>query len=84
MLVSNGIINGAGHTLTTLIFTLIAVWGIRIPLAAVLSKGVMGITGIWLAYAIAFCIMMCVSLFWYRSGRWKKTVVKHDVNLGAG
>ncbi|MDR2577457.1 MAG: MATE family efflux transporter [Chitinispirillales bacterium] len=80
MLVSNGVINGAGHTLTTLIFTLIAVWGLRIPGAAILSRGSMGITGIWVSYAIAFCVMMCVSLLWYRSGRWKKPVVKHDVN----
>jgi putative MATE family efflux protein len=80
MFVSNGIINGAGHTLTTLIFTLIAVWGLRVPLAFVLSKN-MGITGVWLAYTIGISVMMCTSLLWYRSGRWKKPVVKHDVNV---
>jgi putative MATE family efflux protein len=83
MFVSNGILNGAGHTLTTLIFTLISIWGIRIPIAVVLSKGPLGITGIWLSFAIAFSAMMLISLLWYRSGRWKKPVVKHDVNLAA-
>jgi Na+-driven multidrug efflux pump len=84
MFVSNGIINGAGHTMTTLIFTLIAVWGIRIPLAAILSRGSLQIHGIWLSYAIGFSIMMVVSLLWYRSGRWKKPVVRHEVDTGAG
>jgi putative MATE family efflux protein len=78
MFVSNGIINGAGHTLTTLIFTLIAVWGIRVPLATVLSRGSMGINGVWLSYAIGFFTTMCISLLWYRSGRWKKAVIRHD------
>jgi putative MATE family efflux protein len=78
MYVSNGVINGAGHTLTTLIFTLISVWGMRVPFAALLSGTSLGITGIWISYAIAFFVMMCVSLLWYRSGRWKKVVIKHN------
>jgi len=77
MFVSNGIINGAGHTFTTLIFTLIAVWGIRIPFATLLSKTGLGVKGVWVSYAIGFSFTMCISLLWYRSGRWKKSVVKH-------
>ncbi|MDR2693701.1 MAG: MATE family efflux transporter [Chitinispirillales bacterium] len=77
MFVSNGVINGAGHTLTTLIFTLIAVWGIRIPFAAILSRGSLGVKGVWVSYAVGFSFTMCVSLLWYRSGRWKKAVVRH-------
>jgi len=80
MLVSNGIINGAGHTLTTLIFTLIAVWGIRIPSATIMSKTALGINGVWLSFSIAFFFTMCLSLIWYKSGRWKKAVIRHDVN----
>ena len=79
MYVSNGVINGAGHTFTTLIFTLISVWGMRVPFAALLSNTSLGIKGIWVSYAIAFFVMMCVSLLWYRSGRWKKAVVKQDI-----
>jgi putative MATE family efflux protein len=78
MHVSNGIISGAGHTLTTLAFTLIAVWGIRIPSAVVMSKGSLGLNGVWLSFAVAFFITMCISLYWYRSGRWKKAVIRHD------
>jgi putative MATE family efflux protein len=76
MFISNGIINGAGHTLTTLIFTLIAVWGMRVPLAALLSAGPLGINGVWVSYAIGFFTTMCISLAWYRSGRWKKAVIR--------
>jgi len=77
MFVSNGVINGAGHTLTTLIFTLIGVWGIRVPFATILSRTRLGINGVWVAYAIGFGFALCTSLLWYRSGRWKKAVVKH-------
>jgi Na+-driven multidrug efflux pump len=77
MFVSNGVINGAGHTLTTLVFTLIAVWGIRIPFATLLSRGSLGVKGVWVSYAIGFSFTMCLSLLWYRSGRWKKAVVRH-------
>jgi putative MATE family efflux protein len=79
MFVSNGVINGAGHTFTTLIFTLIAVWGIRIPFATILSRTSLGVKGVWVSYVIGFSFTMCISLLWYRSGRWKKAVVKHRV-----
>lgn len=75
MYVSNGIINGSGHTIVTLIFALTAVWGIRVPLAAVLSKGDLGLSGIWISYDVAFFLMMCASLIWYKSGLWKKPVI---------
>jgi len=83
MFISNGIINGAGHTLTTLIFTLIAVWGMRVPLAALLSAGPLGINGVWVSYAIGFFTTMCISLAWYRSGRWKKAVIRPSHRPGA-
>ncbi len=79
MYVSNGVINGAGHTMTTLLFTIISLWGIRVPLTATLSKTSLGITGIWIAIAIGFGVIMCISLGWYYSGRWKRRVVKSAV-----
>ena len=32
MSIANGIINGAGHTMITMIFTFLSLWGIRVPL----------------------------------------------------
>jgi putative MATE family efflux protein len=72
---SNGVINGAGHTRVTLFFTLIALWIIRIPVILLLTKTALGINGIWVGSVIGFGAHMVMSLFWYRSGKWKRTVI---------
>ena len=72
--VSNGIINGAGHTMITMVFTLVSLWIIRVPLSWLLSKTSLGIAGIWAAIAFSFFVTMIVSLGYYYSGRWKKPV----------
>lgn len=76
MFISNGIINGAGHTITTMLFTLLSLWGVRVPLASVLSRTSLGSTGIWIAIVASFATTMTISLLYYFSGRWKKAVVK--------
>ena len=78
---SNGVINGAGHTRITLIFTLIALWGIRIPAIMVLAKTALGINGIWFGTVMGFATNMLISLAWYRSGRWRKEVIAHEAVL---
>ncbi len=77
-LTSNGVINGAGHTRVTLFFTLIALWGIRVPVILLLSKTALGINGVWIGSIIGFGALMVMSLFWYYSGRWKKSVIRAD------
>ncbi|MCX7709546.1 MAG: MATE family efflux transporter [Clostridia bacterium] len=37
MFISNGIINGAGHTMTTMMFSLLSLWIVRVPFAWILS-----------------------------------------------
>ncbi|HBE04527.1 MAG: MATE family efflux transporter [Spirochaetes bacterium GWF1_41_5] len=73
MFVSNGVINGAGNTFITMIFSLLAVWGIRLPLAFILTKTRLGITGIWIAMLSGFIIVMIASVLYYLSGRWKNS-----------
>jgi putative MATE family efflux protein len=75
MQVSNGVINGAGHTMVTLIFTILAMWGIRVPFASILSKSPLGLTGIWFSFTIGFAVIMTASLIYYHSGRWQKAVI---------
>jgi putative MATE family efflux protein len=75
MFISNGVINGAGHTIITMIFTLLSLWLVRVPLAWFLSKTSLGTTGIWIAVASSFFVTMIVSLAYYFSGRWKKSAV---------
>ena len=76
MFISNGIINGSGHTLMTMVFTLVSLWMVRVPLSAVLTRTPLGITGIWIAIVISYGVTMTVSLAYYFSGRWKQPVFR--------
>jgi putative MATE family efflux protein len=75
MFISNGVINGAGHTMITMIFSLLSQWLVRVPASWLLSKTRLGLTGIWIAVALSFAVSMTVSLMYYFSGRWKKSTV---------
>lgn len=75
MFVSNGVINGAGHTMMTMTFSLFSLWLVRVPVSWWLSKTSLGITGIWIAIASSFAATMSVSLTYYFSGRWKKSAI---------
>jgi len=76
MFVSNGVINGAGHTLATTLFTLMAFWAVRIPLATYLSVRLNDVRGVWYASLIGFVVGTIMSLTYYFSGRWRKSVRK--------
>jgi len=75
MFISNGVINGAGHTMITMTFTLLSLWLVRVPVSWWLSKTSLGITGVWIAIALSFFVTMTVSLTYYFSGRWKKSAI---------
>ncbi len=49
MFISNGIINGSGHTMMTMVLSLVSLWIFRVPLSVVLTRTSLGITGIWIA-----------------------------------
>ena len=76
MFISNGIINGSGHTMMTMIFSLVSLWIFRVPLSVVLTRTPLGITGIWISIVISYGVTMIVSLSYYFSGRWKKPVLR--------
>ncbi len=77
MFVSAGIVNGAGQTLVTMVFSLFSLWVVRVPLAWFLSQHTrLGMTGIWIAMAAGFVVTSVISYLYYASGRWKKTAVK--------
>lgn len=79
MFVIGGVMRGAGDTLVPMFITLFALWIVRIPLAAILSKSI-GVVGIWWAIPIAWFIGMALSLIYYRMGIWKKkSIIKIDV-----
>jgi putative MATE family efflux protein len=76
MFISNGVINGAGATIVTMVFSLISLWVVRVPLAAFLSKTQLGITGIWISITVSFIVTTTISLIYLKSGRWKKASAK--------
>jgi putative MATE family efflux protein len=75
MFVSNGIINGSGHTMVTTLISLLSLWIVRVPVAIGLSRSY-GIKGVWYAIAISFGVSMLANLAYYFSGHWRKAVVK--------
>lgn len=68
--ITNGIISGAGKTISTMIFSFISLCLVRIPLAAILSNTGLGLKGIWYAILMSFAVTTAVSLTCYLSGRW--------------
>ncbi len=72
MFVSNGIINGAGHTVATTFFTLAGMWLVRLPLATWLSNHYQRIEYVWLAMVVGFFVGMVLSMAYYASGRWAR------------
>ena len=45
MFISNGVINGAGHTMVTMVFTLLSLWLVRVPAAWLLTAPAWGSRG---------------------------------------
>lgn len=79
MFTFNGVLRGAGDTIIPMFITLVSLWGLRIPLALILSKH-LGANGIWWSIPIAWTFGMLASFVYYLSGNWKKKgVVKHTM-----
>ncbi|HNV69173.1 MAG TPA: MATE family efflux transporter [Candidatus Ozemobacteraceae bacterium] len=72
MFASNGVINGAGHTIATTFFTLIGMWIVRVPLAWWLSHRWNSVDGVWWGITLGFIGGMFTSLGYYLLGRWQK------------
>jgi putative MATE family efflux protein len=84
LFVSNGVINGAGHTLPTTLMTMTSLWGIRLPLAAILPRYLGDERGIWYAMLSSVACGMLMSLGYYASGRWKRPVVRRGLIAPSG
>ncbi|MHB9024918.1 MAG: MATE family efflux transporter [Armatimonadota bacterium] len=79
MFASNGVINGAGHTLTTTVVTVIALLVFRVMLAGLLVSLMENVTGIWIAMLVSVAAGMVMSLGVFFSGRWRRPVIKKNV-----
>ena len=76
MFVSNGIINGSGHTFATAVISLVSLWVVRVPVAYALSRRLGSVDGVWYAIALSFGISMLASLGYYLTGRWRRPIAR--------
>ncbi|AOT71499.1 MATE family efflux transporter [Geosporobacter ferrireducens] len=76
--VINGMLRGAGDTVSTMIFSIASLWLIRVPLAKFLSSyDSLGSNGIWIAMAVSSILSLVMSQVYYSTGRWKnKSLIK--------
>ncbi|HHV79514.1 MAG TPA: MATE family efflux transporter [Firmicutes bacterium] len=84
MIVTNGVLRGAGDTLPTAIISTLTLWLIRVPLARLLSTRYgMGPRGVWIAMALSPLVGVIASGAYYATGRWKsKVLVRRGPELG--
>jgi putative MATE family efflux protein len=74
MFITGGVLRGAGDTMVQMIFTLVALWVVRIPVSALLS-GAMGTPGIWWGIPAGWLVGSTGTFIYYLSGRWKRKVI---------
>lgn len=74
MFTSNGIINGAGHTLVTTIISVVSLWGVRVPAAYYISSRVQAVEGVWWGISVGFATGATLSLLYYLSRRWERPI----------
>lgn len=63
--------SGAGDTFPPMLASLVGNWGIKIPLAYVMTTIFhMGPNGVWFAIAVSVIIEACVMAIWFGKGKW--------------
>lgn len=77
MFVLNGTLRGAGATVIPMFITLIALWGVRIPISWFLSETI-GRSGIWWGVPIGWLVGMIISYIYYKKGNWKNAKIDMD------
>ncbi|MBS1722227.1 MAG: MATE family efflux transporter [Armatimonadetes bacterium] len=75
-MVLTGAMQGAGDTVRPFWMTLVAMWGVRVPLAALLALPVgLGADGCWMALSATQALQGILAMLMFRQGRWKLTKV---------
>ena len=66
-------LQGAGDTMAPMVVTLVALWGLQVPLAVVLSRVIHpSVVGIWCAIDLATVVHGGLLAGWFQTGRWKR------------
>lgn len=78
MFVLNGMLRGAGAMIAPMLLTILALWGVRVPLAIGLSQG-LGEIGIWWSIPIGWSMGLIGSYIYYKKGNWKnKSIIANQ------
>jgi putative MATE family efflux protein len=95
LMVIQGGFRGAGDTRIAMVLSLLAQWGFRIPVAAVLAfawtvtvPGVgvtitaldWGVEGLWWSYAAGAVVSFLLGAVWFLRGSWKQNVISRGSN----
>lgn len=81
--ISNGVLNGAGHTLITTGSALFSLWLLRVPLASYLSHHLHRVEGVWYAMLISSAATAVLGMVLYYAGIWKRPVGAHHLAAGS-
>jgi Na+-driven multidrug efflux pump len=67
----------SGTVLWPMVFGIIAIWGVEVPVAYLLSHySSLGIKGIWIGYPAAFIVSFALQVSYYRLSWKKKQIVR--------
>ncbi len=77
MFITNGVMRGAGDTFIPMLITLLSLWLVRVPAAALLSQRY-GSDGIWWGIPLGWLLGAALSIGYYLTGRWKSKVVVRE------
>jgi putative MATE family efflux protein len=63
--VLSGVMRSSGTVLWPTLLSIIAIWGVEVPVAYLLSRGPLGLKGVWYAYPIAFVCSLAFQSAYY-------------------
>lgn len=71
-IVASGVFQGAGRTLTPMLLNFSTMWGVRVPVSALLAKKA-GLVGVWIAMALQLtvcgaCFLICLAHKGWQTG----------------
>ncbi|MDT8299761.1 MAG: MATE family efflux transporter, partial [Spirochaetaceae bacterium] len=79
-MVYNGVFQGAGYTKVGMILGITRLWGIRLPLALLIGRGLgFGASGIWWAMFISNLAVYLAALVMYRRETWMTALKSEEV-----
>ncbi len=73
MFITMGILRGAGDTMAAMIISIAALWGVRLPVARLLSAKI-GYAGIFWSIGADWTVGAVMVVIYYLTGRWKTKV----------